>query len=250
MPKEIPMLFSTPMVKAILDRRKKMTRRTKGLEKLFDCSENHNDYDAEWNKEPMKLIPDITENSNDWYCRYCGNGISPSCASYIKCPYGQVGDILWAKETFYAYGHWGTYTEKGKSKKEFIDLTKDSGYSYQYFADWQPKFKVKFGQLGWHKRPSLFMPKEAARIFLRITDLTVERLQDITEEDAIAEGIEFSWSKIFSECRYKDYMNIKSDWRSPISSFQSLWASINGIDSWDKNPWVWVIEFERVKTIA
>lgn len=118
------------------------------------------------------------------------------------------------------------------------------------------------------------MPKEAARIFLKVTNVRVERLQDISEDDAIAEGIDRFENTLFNETRYKDYTDGKRrdkefnqypetakqigyshfggnpwpDWRDPISSFQTLWQSINAKKHpWDSNPWVWVYEFERIE---
>jgi hypothetical protein len=137
------------------------------------------------------------------------------------CPYGQVGDVLWVREKF-------GYSNEGKL----------------HFATNVCNPKYDKPSSGW--KPSIHMPKYACRIFLQITNVRVERLKDISEEDAIAEGIEKQFSHLFQEWRYKDYAKVKDDWRSPISSFQSLWASLNGFDSWDENPWVWVIEFKRV----
>lgn len=94
----------------------------------------------------------------------------------------------------------------------------------------------------------LFLCRNQQReFFLEITNIRVERLNDISEEDAIKEGVIKIFNSLFNEWRFKDYANIKSDWRSAVSSFQSLWASINGIGSWDKNPYVWVIEFKQVE---
>ena len=118
------------------------------------------------------------------------------------------------------------------------------------------------------------MPKEAARIFLKVTNVRCERLQDISEEDAIAEGIDRFENSLFNETRYRDYTDGKRrdkdfnrypeiakqvgyshyggnpwpDWCDPITSFQSLWQSINAKKHpWKFNPWVWVYEFERIE---
>ena len=99
------------------------------------------------------------------------------------------------------------------------------------------------------------MPKAACRIFLKITEIRVERLQDIGEEDAKKEGI-FSWvdermkSKPVRYTSYCDFDNPKDPalyTSCPINSFETLWQSINGKDSWAVNPWVWVIVFERTE---
>lgn len=226
--KEIPVLFSTLMVQALIAVRKTMTRRTKGLE-------------------------EINKNPNDWefsrlwngYAKFCevGNHINEF---HIKCPYGQVGDILWVKETYYAWGNWviNGITKKGRQKLKFVDHTIQNGWKYQYWADkldiWSPTIPK---DIGWYKRPSLFMPKYACRIKLKITNIRVERLQDISEADAIAEGIiEFKKDRA-----YKNYTHGLGTHILPKESFQSLWESINGQESWEQNPWVWVIEFERCK---
>lgn len=151
-----------------------------------------------------------------------GNGQTPPPTTW--CPYGKVGDVLWVRENF-------CFADSFDNGKEVR--------TYAYQATPFTNLKVRW-------KPSIHMPKAACRIFLRITNVRVERLQDISESDAISEGVEKQFTPLFQEWRYKDYFNINSDWRSPISSFQSLWASINGIESWDNNPWVWVVEFERI----
>lgn len=95
------------------------------------------------------------------------------------------------------------------------------------------------------------MPKEACRLWLKVNAVRVERLQDISEDDAKAEGIARAMQPLFQEMRYMDYLtNELHGWRNPSSSFQSLWQSINGPESWEANPWVWVIEFERCEMPA
>lgn len=122
----------------------------------------------------------------------------------VKCPYGQPGDVLWVRETF--------------SNAEF------SGFNYKANYDAGNPFKWK---------PSLFMPKTACRIFLQITNIRVERLQDISESDAVNEGINLN--------------NISGDFEhTPVQEFETLWQSINGKESWCKNPFVWVVEFKQI----
>lgn len=95
-------------------------------------------------------------------------------------------------------------------------------------------------------RPSLFMPRFASRINLQITGVRVERLNDISEADAIAEGIkgEYFPSIGTGTMFYKDYLNGKFG-LIPSASYRTLWESINGVGSWELNPWVWVIEFKK-----
>lgn len=138
----------------------------------------------------------------------------------VKCSY-KVGDILWVRETFYdpiSEGLNGKYYYKADLEKQ----------------GWDFKWK-----------PSLFMPKEACRFFLKVKAIRVERLQDISEDNAIAEGIEILG---YDEGTiYRDYLRDHSETNNSIVSFCTLWESINGLHSWSSNPFVWVIEFERIE---
>lgn len=126
----------------------------------------------------------------------------------LKCPYGKVGDVLWVRET--------TTLESITDKAPFHTIYKaDVGENYP------------MGSSNW--TPSIFMPKAACRIFLEITDIRVERLRDISEEDAKAEGV------YVAECCHAYY-----------HGFSLLWQKINGAESWDANPWVWAISFKRI----
>jgi hypothetical protein len=141
--------------------------------------------------------------------------------SLHKFPFGQVGDMLWVRETY-------------------INLNSvNEEPNYVYKAD-QPNFHVNFAS-GEKWKPSIHMPKLACRIWLKITNVRVERLQGITEEDAIKEGV----NKTNSVNEWYYMKNVYST-DSPIIAFERLWQSINGKESWNDNPWVWVIEFERI----
>jgi hypothetical protein len=138
----------------------------------------------------------------------------------FKCPYGKIGDVLWVRETWF------------KMDGQFI-----------YKAD------VKYPKsLKW--KPSIFMPREACRLRIEITDIRVERLHDISQEDAIKEGIEcIEKAPVGDGNLYRYYLGRNIDGvrfgvLNPIESFKSLWQSIN--DNWDKNPFVWVIEFKKI----
>ena len=93
-------------------------------------------------------------------------------------------------------------------------------------------------------RPSIFMPRWVSRITLEITDVRVERLQDISEADAIAEGVEY----LPDVGGWRCYMNERGGYTYAVTSYRSLWESINGPGSWAANPWVWVIGYRRVTT--
>lgn len=216
--KFIPILFSTAMVEAILLGRKTMTRRVlkpQPSEKI------------KWDTFGFSALTPAghIEGRGEFQEGYG--------SKFFKCKFGQPGDVLWVRES------WCLRTPYGP-EEYYFGYKIDTGLKIKASS----KFDFESPDI-W--KPSIHMPKEACRIFLQITNIRVERLQDINSGDAISEGIEFNWSSLFSEYRYKDYMNVKSDWRSPISSFQSLWASINGLDSWEANPWVWVIEFEKLE---
>lgn len=158
------------------------------------------------------------------------NSIGEYYISDKKCPYGVVGDRLWVRETWYYEEHMHDSTEGTP------DLPGDL-YSHRlvFKADC-PDYPVNVGvgQHGW--RPSIFMPRWASRITLEITDVKVERLQDITEEDAEREGISDEWP-------------ILPVYDTAKKRLRNLWDSINGGKpgkTWNDNPWVWVIEFRRI----
>lgn len=156
------------------------------------------------------------------------------------CPYGKVGDIIYCKETFY-----DSHLESKRHPWTYrADLSVDDDLSRD--------FKWK---------PSIFMPRAASRIDLEIVAIKVERLQDISEADAVAEGIEIlstsdeyalngiKTGKVKKNYKFygKELERLKQQTANPVWSFQSLWESINGTGSWALNPWVWKIEFRRIK---
>ena len=186
-----PIIFSTPMVQAILDGRKTQTRR---VVKINGCPITSPKESLELTKEGLI------------YHSFC------SMSGYYKllC---QPGDILWVRETWLKADDGYYYKADIKVPSESENLRKTYGYKW---------------------RPSIFMPREAARIFLLVKDVRVERLQDITEEDAIAEGIRIGiGGEPYFSCR---------------DAFVALWNSINTKRGygWDTNPWVWVYEFEKI----
>jgi hypothetical protein len=147
-----------------------------------------------------------------------------------RSPYGRPGDRLWVRETFFAYGRWDKRYNEKKQRDEwrFADTTRESGRTYRYAAD-DPDLPVQKGRSatpGWYARPALFMPRAASRILLEVVSVRVERLQAISEQDAIAEGVERGAG-------------------NPVDSYRALWERINGAGSWDANPLIWVVEFRR-----
>lgn len=193
--RERPIVFSTEMIQAILreENPKTNTRRVSRLEKI------NNDIRGDW--QLFSSHSDSGVFTQIFISIFRGN-----IKLHIKCPYGQVGDILWVKEI------WTT-------GKHGVD-----GIEYLYKADNLDNVPQRW-------KPSIYMPKDACRIRLKIKSIRVERLLDISEQDAIAEGIQkhegaYSWSA--------------------QTEYFILWDKINGLNSHNKNPYVWVIEFERL----
>jgi len=147
---------------------------------------------------------------------------------YALCPYGQPGDRLWVRENFLYLMH-GDVTAGDIKYCASIDSRSAAGSKNPGY--W------------WRKRPSIHMPRWASRITLEIVSVRVERLKQISERDALQEGIGLvladNWPdpKAMSEAVAK----------SRRAGFKLLWESINGSDSWDTNPWVWVVEVKRAE---
>jgi hypothetical protein len=171
------------------------------------------------------------------------NSIGEYYISDKKCPYGVVGDRLWLRETWY-------YEEHMHDSTEGIPDLPGGLYSHRlvYKADCTDyPVNVGVGRQGW--RPSIFMPRWASRITLEITDIKVERLQDITEEDAAKEGIN-QHPYEYADSTYYDERPEIAGLEANIAAFAGLWDSINGRKpgkAWNDNPWVWVVEFRRVE---
>lgn len=163
----------------------------------------------------------------------------------LKCPYGQPGDLIWVKETW-GYAFKNEFFQHGK-----ITVPDHPDYCFYFKTD---SYFKESKRIRW-KSPR-FMPKSAARIWLQIVDIKPERLQDITELQAVREGVEFKrieddhceLSSRGTHVRFKNYykpLDKKVDgWPTAFHSFQSLWEQINGTGNWKTNPWVWVISFK------
>lgn len=211
-----PILFSAPMVRALLAGTKTQTRRV--VKPALSG--------REWVEQ--------RETGGFWRCAdgeptcYAGVWETHEYAQQypIICPYGQPGDRLWVREA-----HWWFKDEHDP----VIGYAppKLTAEDVLYRADGDDGRRV------W--RPSIHMPRWASRITLEVTGVRVERLQDISEADAIAEGIERSGT--FNWRNYLDHPY--ADFTSARRSYRSLWEQINGPGSWDENPWVWVVSFRR-----
>ena len=188
---EKPIIFSTPMVRAILDGRKTQSRRVIKGDILPG-------WDQEWQTPCYLKIRDGKAYGN-----------------VIRTPY-RPGDVLWIRETF---------------NRMFNRIENKFDYWHKAGNDFEDDYDERW-------RPSIHMPREAARIFLKITDVRVERLQDITDEDVLSEGFKMDNPAIF----LKGYQG----------AFQGLWDSLNAKRgySWESNPWVWVYSFQRLENYS
>ncbi len=263
--KQIPILFKPEMVKAILNDLKTQTRRV--INPQPAVSEARYDGTLVDMDEKLYHFLEHTENG-DPFEKYYNLGL---------CPYGNTGDVLWVRETwmrlpragFYAYKASHPSFEKGELKNNLL---------HEYGYRW---------------KPSIHMPKEACRLFLENKNVRVQRISQISDEDCIAEGIEFvgedliAGGEMYRGKWYHNYGKYGYTFLSPRDSFISLWQSINGVPKpiqividgklktigyivfpfneeyaepfsgltkWRgkpltvaTNPWVWVIEFERMK---
>lgn len=227
--KTLPIIFSPEMAKAIREGRKTQTRRVIQMPS-YHPSLPHKQYD-QWRVEGFELYDGHGDHDGTLVCRN----------------YGQPGDILYVRENFYAYGYW--FLIKGKWKFEDMTLQHHDGYQ---FTDNPPSKTQKHRNdgLGWYLRPSIYMPREISRTWLENQDTEVQRLRDISEDDAKAEGIfkygpfgEYAGSKHPNggKMRYRAY-------QSPVRAFECIWESINGPKSWRQNPWVWAITFKVLST--
>lgn len=230
-----PILFNTEMVRAILDGRKSCTRR---LVK-HQPDEKHT--------YPLGFVNDSTEK-RDIGCFGFGIDEYGGSVQYAKPPY-QLGDILYVRETFAWCPCWDcglNVEEPGceyEQEKKYNNKKKEHG-CYVYRASCEDNEYPSADT--WH--PSIHMPKEATRIWLKVKDVRVERLQEITEDGCIAEGIYPSNCRGCNAtfgcdtCPHEGY--------DEVDEFVDLWNSTikkSDLDryGWDVNPWVWVVEFER-----
>lgn len=203
--KQRPILFNTEMVRAILAGRKTQTRRVLKFQDL-------------------KRNPDNWYKDHIWSWRNERTGLWTNDGLLSNCPYGKKGDVLWVRETLEQSVTGGALYRAGGKVGESL-----AENEFLNWDDFSTTRKVI---------PSIHMPKDAARIWLRITDVRVERLQDISGIDALYEGI--TPTNIRS-------CSLFESWGAAKKMFSVLWQSINGTDSWNANPWVWVIEFERIE---
>lgn len=215
--KERPILFSGPMVRALLDGRKTQTRRTVKPRRGSSLFALEDDGSPVWTDSY------IMDPGND-DCRMRDN------------PYGKPGDRLWVREA------WAPVPATAYRHSEGIQQVvnpDDPHLAAIFAAGWDrsiPKWK-----------PSIHMPRWACRLVLEITDVRVERLNAISEADAMAEGIaRFEGERFFHWEPNPEPRHPRFNGVTPEAGFQFLWETINGDGSWDANPWVWAVSFRVI----
>lgn len=217
--KERPILFSGPMVRALLAGTKTQTRRMLKGDFMRDPSGSQ---DAKWYfRGPRQACWDSYETLAELVAHHCRHG--------------QPGDRLWVREAWTpdppCDGTWGYTAWAGCREGQIAGVPERFRHPAfcNYAADWL------HGPINW--TPSIHMPRWASRLTLEITGMRVERLQDISEADAAAEGV---------ATRAPDAISPASLDADPSNQFRWLWESINGPGSWAADPWVWVVEFQRI----
>ncbi len=215
---ELPILFSAPMVRALLAGTKTQTRRALKSQPPEDHSRlvcgpySPTVIDRHGEEQPGAEVFGVTTDDGDWG---------------LRCPYGGPGDRLWVRET------WATRQgcEAGSDKAKHYTMYRASGGD--------PADPMNWHDYGGKWRSPIFMPRWASRLTIEVVGVRVERVQDISETDAIAEGV----TKIDPAAWVGTKGNFYSD---PRLAYRDLYESINGAGSWDKNPYVWVVEFRRI----
>jgi hypothetical protein len=214
---ERPILFSGPMIRAILDGRKTQTRR---IVKPQPIVRRHwsgpDDHGLEFKDRTVRITS---------LHRY-----QEEIAAAL-CPYGARGDRLWVRETFHLDG----------TRAQHEDAMRTFPVVFYRATEAEPS-------AGWRWRPSIYMPRWASRITLEVTSVRAERLQDITGEDARAEGIDYSKHACDCEMCARTAAICPAASSSLIMEYASLWDSINAKRaSYSSNPWVLVVSFRRLR---
>lgn len=229
--REHPILFSAPMVRAILDGRKTQTRRI--LTVPWRGSVRATPYEPYYAEEDGRLL--VMDDHGEYH----------SVETHMRHPYGYPGDLLWVKETHQHFGNAsvgsGPWFEQVKyaADGEVRGCGEWSSHEGMPRREWW-----NTGRAPW--TPSIFMPRRYSRITLRVTEVRAQRLQAITEADSIAEGLAV-WSDP-PRMPGPHYGLTRADvWETdPRKTFWRLWDSINAKRApWASNPWIWAITFER-----
>lgn len=214
--KERPILVTTALVPPILRDKKTQTRRLRGLNEI-------NQSPDDWK---LVSFQRSTLHNGQWAAFF--SNLVGGMNMVVPCPYGGPGDRLWVRETFQFY--FPNTIDESEMVREIWraknERRRPEGSVVCYRAtDKLPLIISPDGdEIGW--TPSIHMPRWASRITLELTDVRVQRLLEITAADVVAEGFQFS---------------------SDIEQFKATWKKLNGADSWDENPWVWALTFDRLE---
>jgi hypothetical protein len=207
--KERSILFSAPMVRALLAGNKTQTRRVVKPQPPEDISgpmhcEMYSPtvYDRHGDAQPGPEIFGAYDDSGEW----------GAC-----CPFGQPGDMLWVRES-------GYISRNHREPRASKIVVYSAGESAEVLARVKADQEMK-------PMPSIHMPRWASRITLEVTGVRVERLQEISDADALAEGVDRTNTSISGYAKER---------------YRTLWEQINGPGSWEANPWVWVVEFRKL----
>lgn len=216
--REYPMPYSTDMVIANLEDRKNNTRRTKGLK-------NINERPDDWEFLRMAVLDG---ELHAIFHHKLG------MITKIKSPYGQKGDLIWCKEAAlpdfpkdFEYYDW--------TWKEVPEEYRDPKYCL-YKASWNGHHDLQW-------KPPMFMPKWAARIWQMVEEVRIERVQDITEEDARNEGVKPVMCQYPGDEWSTGYMSYRE-------GFKKIWIELHGEESWRRNDWVWVVRYKTISKIG
>ncbi|HDR9087149.1 TPA: hypothetical protein QDB10_003062 [Burkholderia vietnamiensis] len=215
--KERPILFSGPMVRAILEGRKTQTRRVMKHQPPDDVAPitaaryHPTIVDRHGDEAPGPEIFGAFSDDGDWGC---------------KSPFGEPGDRLWVRETHLAWWKLDEANPGGPRVFSHVAAYAADGYELEPGEKWIP---------------SIHMLRAASRITLEITGVRAERLQSISESDARAEGVTIEGHHMRGYCA-------GAYWPPSIRAFHDLWDRLNATrgHGWDANPWVWAIEFRRI----
>ncbi|MFY7514974.1 hypothetical protein ACOT19_01065 [Acinetobacter baumannii] len=229
--KERPILFNSEMVNAILEGRKTQTRRI--LKK----------------QPPENMTRHCWFSSSTSTYGFTNQPIPSDKWWKINCPFGRVGDRIWVRETWAPVNLYGEIALAYKADSKVIRVEENESFlDEEGFINYDDPRLEKYSFAAWAYdlldgkegvwSPSIHMPRWACRLVLEITSIRVERLNDISENDAIAEGCDNS----------KSEAAIQMGWyERPVRAFSRRWEWIYGKDSWKQNPWVWVIDFNVIQ---
>jgi hypothetical protein len=247
--KETGVIFSTPMALAAIELRKTITRRMRGLEHL---NENPNQWavcrQLDWLENVkgggVQEFPGRTGSS--WIALKDNLGLTDGGYYVFSCPFGEVGDRIWMRETYYptdspingpiykADFHQVESPDKSISKTAWLSDGKNGSWNGYFLGKW---------------KPSIHMPRVACRFVAELIEIRLERLQSITEEEAELEGVHCYGEPTPGQKVFKNYLLAESEDIGVLSatySFMTLFAMLHSQELVDLNPWVWVLKFKQV----